>query len=106
MPQTTDVSPLLRFVSELGGWGALVLFVAGFMWLAWRGGSAFMGLARSFSDKVVQELSGIRLEVAKHNERLENLDDRLQQVDQRVGTLTDEVRRQSAEIAHYHRKVQ
>lgn len=101
---TQDPSVFLKFVTELGGWGALVLFVAGGMWLAWRGGSAFMTLARDFSNRVVENLEGIRQEVAKHNERLKDLDERLERVDNRLGVLADDVRRQSAEIAAYHRK--
>lgn len=104
MQPAQDPSVFLKFVTELGGWGALVLFVAGGMYLAWRGGSAFMTLAREFSSNVIKNLEGIREEVGKHNERLKDLDERLERVDNRLGTLTDDVRRQSAEIAAYHRK--
>lgn len=100
MIATQDVTPFMSFVRDLGGWGALVLFVAGSMYLAWRGGSAFMALAREFSASVIENLEGIREEVGKHNERLMDLDERLERVDSRLGTLTEDVRRHSMEIGN------
>lgn len=94
----------MAFIKDVGGWGALVVFFGAVLVMAWMGGKAFMALAREFSSSVVENLEGIREEVAKHNERLKDLDDRLARVDDQVGSLTNEVRRQSAEIAAYHRK--
>lgn len=68
---------IVKFVlHELGGWGALLLTVAGVGWMGWRGGSAFMSLAREFSSGVLGALEGIRTEMASYNERLTDLDER------------------------------
>ena len=98
MPQ--DVSPFLKFVSELGGWGALVLFAGACLYFAYKGGSAFMGLAREFSNNVVEKLEAIRGEVAAHNSRLENLDERMELLDRSLTEHSHKLERLSNQLPH------
>lgn len=100
----TDPSPFLKFVSDLGGWGALVLFFAAALYLAYRGGSAFMELARSFASDVVKALESIRMEMSAHNQRLEDLDERAHSVDAKLAVLNEKFDRHTSELAVLNRR--
>jgi hypothetical protein len=97
---TTDVSPFLKFITELGGWGALVVFFGACLTLAWKGGKAFMDLAREFSTNVVSKLEAIRLEMSNHNARLEELDERIEVVDNRILDHTQKLERLTERLTH------
>jgi septal ring factor EnvC (AmiA/AmiB activator) len=100
MTDATDPSLYLKFISELGGWGALVLFCAAGLYLAWKGGMSFMALAREFSTNVVEKLEAIRGEMAAHNQRLEELDQRMETVDRSLLDHTQKLERLTERLTH------
>lgn len=90
----------MTFIKDVGGWGALVVFFGAILVLAWKGGKAFMDLAREFSTNVVSKLEAIRLEMANHNQRLEELDQRMEAVDNRILDHTQKLERLTERLTH------
>lgn len=97
---TQDVTPFMAFIKDVGGWGALVIFFGAVLVLAWKGGKAFMDLAREFSTNVVSKLEAIRLEMSNHNARLEELDERMEVVDNRILDHTQKLERLTEKLTH------
>lgn len=86
-----DPTSYFDFIKDLGGWGALVIFVGALLYMLWRGGNAFLGIANRFSTDVVGKLEEIRKEMSVHNERLADLDERVHTVYNRVDQLAADV---------------